>query len=367
MIIYKWPEKLSLAQGYPSNGELLKQDIDALSKHYGMFMDPNTDPTCPKDADAKKLKDIKAEHNDVKNLVVGKACDAVSSQVSDVMTNVVAEFKALQKPKLTTAKAPDITWELGPLKRIERIMQKAVHYAVDPKNNSSTLMLHRVCDILRGTVVLPSYTLWKEGFGAQMIDLINKVFHGSVVQVKNRFILQAYPPVREYNGKWTKNGLGEAMIDLIENGLLGRDSFYRDLALLIKLDDKTFPNKQGLSHVYFELQLATKELHDAKTEKKPNQVSGHQAYKLVRTIMEHAEYQMWTNNGKETPALANAMDYYPLPSEQDWHDFEPSVRVMWDLYRQSQKYLITPMWKAINDSDWYGKDNSGASNSLAPS
>lgn len=356
MIVYKWPEKLSLAQGYPSNGELLKKDIEALSKHYGMFMDPKTDPKCPKDADAKALNDIKKSHNDVTNLAIGKACDAVSAQVTQIMSDVAAKFKALQTPKLTTAKPPDLTWELGPLKKIERIMQKSVHYAVEPRNNSNTLMLQRVCDILRGTVVLPSYTLWKEGFGSQMIDLVNEAFNGGVVQVKNRFILQDYPVIRAYPGKWTEKD-DKGMAHLIEVDLLGRDSFYRDLAMLIKLDNKTFPNKQGFDHIYFELQLATKELHDAKSDKSHGTVTGHQAYKLVRTVMEHAEYQMWTNNGKDTPALPNAIDYYPLPSTDDWEQFEPAVKRMWDLYRASQKYLITPMWKAINGSDWYGKDN----------
>lgn len=342
----KWSvESGSPTQGYPSD-TILKKDIETLSKQYALYK-----------------KDGNSDDNDVRKMILGQACAQLleRKEVLEKLESIVSAVKQWTSKDGTNTN-PKVSLHMGPLKKIERIMQKAVHYAVEPTTDSatgsSTLLLQRVCDVLRATIVVSTDQLYEEKFGSSLIDIVNTTFSGKVVSVKNRFMLSSCPELVTWDGKEIKidthNKLAQDLDELVNLNLLGRDSFYRDMAMLIKLENSKFANGQGLSHVYLELQIASESLHNAKSPEEKTGISGHDAYKLLRTIAEHAEYQRWTKGGTVTPALPSAFTFYPPPKFSDWVKFPRYLELMWQLYRDNQK-ICKPMWNAIDQSQWYAK------------
>lgn len=346
MPIIKWTLERNPTQGYPSDGVLLKSDIETLSKQYAIYK-----------------KDKQESENDVRKLILGQACEALLEKVKAKLEEVVDSFTKWQ-PANKTILPPKVELLMGKLKKIERIMQKSVHYAVEPSTTSatgsSTLLLNRVCDVLRATIVVPTNSLFRDDFGSAMIDIVNDAFGGKVVSVKNRFMLSTCPELVTWDGKEIKidmsSPLASDFSELANLNLLGRDSFYRDMAMLIKLEDKAYPNGKGLSHVYLELQIASEDLHNAKSPEDKTELSGHDAYRLLRAITEYMEYQRWTQNGKSTPSLPSAETFYAMPLLSDWVKFPKFLEFMWNLYRSHQK-KTTPMWTAIDKSKWYAESS----------
>lgn len=329
----RFSRKPAATQGYPSDGKVLAVDIAAIKQQYEAYK-----------------KDRKESDNDVTQLVVGLACDTIKPDVEARLKKVRDALSALKPDDVTDG---DIVLKMGPLKKIERIMQKAVHYTVEEKLD--TLQLPMVSDILRATIVLPPGYFKKKDIGSSMIDAVDAVFEGSLWKVKNRFIELRYPSLFEYNGRKMTPSLVADIKALSIQKIKGRDTFYRDLQLLVKLDRSTFDNTTALEHVFLELQLVSSALYGAKVTKSDDEMSGHEMYRITRAIMEHCEFAFWTEEGAKPPRFASAEDFYPLPPARSWENYTRALGNMWDLYRSAADQYVPTLQTAIDNSKWYAK------------
>jgi hypothetical protein len=333
-----------VVQGYPANSDLLATDIAKLTQL---------------DANMRK-KEVTEKGDEVTQTALGKACETVKDGVEQKLDKLREKLWNLCPSGTTQG---DVKLHMGPLKKVSRIMQKAVHYAVC-EGNSDTIQLQKVRDVLRATFEFPPSALREEGIGSRLIDTIDKEFKNKVVQVKNRFIETRYPNLRAYGGRTVTRELKEDIQYLFQNGLMGRDTFYRDLQLLVRIDNGDFANEAGLDHTILEIQLVSTALYNAKvtrigSAKNQDSMSGHDKYKLVRAVMEHCEYKYCKERLKRDPdgiKLANAEDFYPDLSPRHWLRFTSALESMSDLYRSKQtqedlKHLQT----AIDDSAWYAR------------
>ncbi len=311
-------------QGYPADGELLAADLEILTQQYQVS-------------------------DDVTHLVLGAACNMLHDRVAQTLAALRKRIVKLDD----SVTDGDVKLHMGKLKKVERIMQKAVHYAVCSDKQSATPKLASVCDILRGTIELPAGLLQVEGIGSRLIDTVNQAFDGQVIQVKNRFIESMYPNIADYTGRTMSPELKNDIITLVKQGLWGRDTFYRDIQLLVKLGSDAWETASGLDHVLLEIQLVSSQLYGAKSTPSDNGMSGHDQYKVVRAIMEHCEYHHFTDGGKNNPPLKNAFTYYPPPSAKYWESFTGSLLSMWELYRKASPGFQKNLQPAIDDSDWY--------------
>jgi hypothetical protein len=206
---------------------VLKHKIETLRQGYPVVVNAQTD-TDYLMSDLTRLKAIDADQELRENpfslevLEVGKACTAlhpvVKAKMIDLCKKQGAIYK-LMKSHITTTTTPpenpqtagktvnlgDVTFIMPALKKIPRIMEKAVTYAVcDEKVNSAEPVIERVVDILRGTLIfenkefLLSQPANEENMGSQLIDLINTAFGNNIVQAKNRFMDIRKPMLYNY-------------------------------------------------------------------------------------------------------------------------------------------------------------------------
>ena len=401
-------KKEELRQGYPpaaatNNVDLLAQDRRLLLEIFN-DSEQRTDP------------------DKLLSLEVGSACKALRETVKTKLIDLClpngAVYKLMDGYRLVTKQAPpdldrsgkevamgDFTFIMPSLKKIPRITEKAVTYAVcDNVVNSAEPLLERVVDILRGTLILEKREFLltemhdnKGNLGSQLIDTINKAFNNNVVQVKNRFmdirkpILYNYTatdfvdalnnpnnhvvederpdaqkPINEVtreNRPANKN-LVNNIATMVNSQLKARDTFYRDLQLLIKLPAADFPNNTHMTHVYFELQITTRELYASKSvHASDSQIdSGHEQYVKIRRVMEYCEYMYWAWNKKVAAKNPNFQfnmpqqilnQIFPTPLRADYLDFRDTLEAMWNLYAKYCPIYRGIISKAIDDSTWY--------------
>lgn len=294
---------------------------------------------------------------DVKKLIIGRACAAVKDQVDSTLRDL---FKKLTKLlPADVVKSDDLKYTMGPLKRVSRITAKAAHYAVCAKENHAKPQLQNVRDILRATMVFPP-SAWgdkADKIGAKMIDKINEHFDKKVVQVKNRFIHDHYPNFAQLTGVTLPDDLDKFIESTFKQTLWARDSFYRDLQLLIRLDYPKYDNTEALGHVMLELQLASSKMYSGKTHKNRSGVSGHDMYKNVRAVSEYCEFLWWKRRHKKLE-LPKAEGYYDQTCMK-MEDFVEQSEAMAEMYRDKDlNGMEVVLRDAIDDSDWY-KANSG--------
>lgn len=323
-------------QGYPADGKVLNTDLVTLQQLYKDW------GTTRADSD-----------NDVTQLVLGLACDNIKVEVEERLKGVREKLFKLCPDSVNDGQ---VKLHMGPLKKVQRITQKAVHAAVEA--DLDTIQLAQVNDILRATIELPTAAFQKEGFGSQMIDTLNGSFHGELKRVKNRFVEVHYPRLTEYYGRKLTPSLVKDIEALVHDGIRGkwkpgRDTFYRDLQLLIRLDRKNFDTGTALTHVFLEVQLVSDALYGAKVMASDSDMSGHQMYRICREVMEYCEFDHWTAGGKKTPRLPDAESYYSFPPAGHWENFTRALGNMWDLYRKSAKQYVPTMETAIDNSEWY--------------
>jgi hypothetical protein len=270
---------------------------------------------------------------------------------------VVKSLRRKKKNGVESEELPkDVQFKMGPLKKVSRVVQKAAHYAVCD-DNSEKLQLAKVRDILRATMVFPPAAWGGDNIGSEFIDAIDKHFDGAVVQVKNRFIETRYPNLKPLEYTRLPADLMKHIEWIFKRALYGRDTFYRDMQLLILIDNNKFPNGQGMTHTILELQLATSWMYGAKTFKGTG-MSGHDMYKTVRAVMEYAEFlyrqKYWKNRSpSQQVKLQDAARYYEATPER-WSQFSASVTTMYGLYRRRDvRRLGLQLDKAIDNSKWY--------------
>lgn len=304
--------------------------------------------------------------DDITETIVGAACAAVLPGVRGRLEELFVDMKKLlpddvvievtrkdENGKEYKEPVKEVAFKMGDLKKARRIMQKAVHYAVC-EDNRSTLQLQKVRDILRATIVFPPAAWRGDKIGSSFIDAANKRFPGKVIQVKNRFIETRYPNLVPLQYAILPDDLQKKIESLFKQTLYGRDTFYRDMQLLIRIDDADFDNGQGMTHTILELQLASSSMYGAKVFKTKDNGSGHDMYKLIRSVMEYCEFLYWKKKRNDAdPALPGAAGYYDVTKEQ-WKSFAKSVKTMYELYRSRQaKELAGNLARAIDDSKWY--------------
>jgi hypothetical protein len=383
---------------------------------------PTNDKDVLKDDRNKLLEIYKdpvkcAEKDAIKYLELGKACSALLPHVKEKVINTCGKAdgkvykvldsygKWIKKPKLPgteTAKGGvelgDMTFMMGPLKKVPRILQKAVGYAVCDKKDQADPKLERVVDILRGTLIFENEELllfqpddFKGCIGSQLIDAFNDEFGGQLVQVKNRFMNRRQPVLHSFTTQnFTKAlntpsnhtiieddleeemenaGLVNTIATMANLELSGRDTFYRDLQLLIKLPIKNFANKgvaSPLTHVFFELQITTRRLYAAKSikadEDDPNSKTGHELYNQIRRVMEYCEYLYWTWKKKRDDSdfkykMSEELltEFFTTPVPADFTEFEEALTTMWEQYQQysPKGKKLDAIRNAIDNSTWY--------------
>jgi len=313
-------------QGYPDDGKTLAADVAILLDEY------------KNDSDASKL-------------LLGAACNQVYDAVELRLGSLRKKLVALNtSPAVQDA---DVKLHMGPLKKLERIVQKAVHYAVCTNNQSAEPRLARVCDLLRATIEFPAVYFEKPGIGGAMIDAVNAEFKGAVVQAKNRFVEREWPPFHEYTADSVDDDLRKNIIDYVTNGLVGRDGFYRDLQLLVRLGGDEWSTGSDITHVQLEVQLVPSPMYAAKTARGADGMTGHDMYKIYRCVAEHCEYAAFTESGKKSPKLKNAWSFYPDPQSIAWRTFTQRAHEMWGLYARVMRGFEGRLANAINESDWY--------------
>jgi hypothetical protein len=398
----------SARQGYPAatnDKDVLKADRDLLISLYN-----------------DEVK--RADPDSIKKLEVGKLCDAlrapVKQQVIDMCVKTTGGiYKLFEEhgkwknkppaPKNVKAdekevKLGDMSFMMGPLKKVPRIMQKAVNYAICDEEDVADPRLEKVVDILRGTLIFENeeFLLFNPdngtaNIGSRLIDAIHAEFGSGVIQVKNRFMLKRQAKLKHNTDKNFVAALNKSenhQLSLIDvNGdevedvdivntiatmvsleLVGRDTFYRDLQLLIKLPTASYSDDgvvSPLSHTYFELQITTRTLVDAKSgsptqdTKVPN---GHKRYEQLRRVMEYCEYVYWTYKKKEEAKKKGAdfkykmseallTEFFSTPLHADFEAFEDSLDKMWTLYQEHSPRgdKMKGIRNAIDDSEWYKK------------
>lgn len=307
---------------------------------------------------------------DVTKLIVGRACANVRTAVdkslaelfvklTDLLPDNVVKTVTRYDAQGASYQAPvaELQYKMGPLKKVSRITEKAAHYAICSDANPDALQLQQVRDILRATMVFPP-AAWgekKDRIGSKMIDTVNQHFGGAVVQVKNRFIHDHYPNFAQLDGVKLPKDLKQFVDGGFKQTVWGRDSFYRDLQLLVRLDNTAFANGVEMTHTILELQLASSLMYSGKTDKSTKGGSGHDMYKNVRAAMEYCEYLWWRerrkNNGV-TIALANAATYYNVAGI-NMAKFAEQAEAMARLYQHKDiAGMEGVLANAIDDSEW---------------
>lgn len=313
-------------QGYPDDGKSLAADVAILLDEY------------ENDSDATKL-------------LIGAACNQIYDAVETRLGTVRDKLSALADKG--AVKDADIKLHMGPLKKLQRIAQKAVHYAVCTDNQTADPRLARVCDILRATIEFPAVYFEKPGIGGAMIDAINTEFKGAVVQAKNRFVEREWPSFEEYSASSVDADLCKKIIKYVNTGLAGRDGFYRDLQLLVRLGGNEWSTGGDINHVMLEIQLVPSPMYAAKSARDSNNVSGHDMYKVYRCVAEHCEYAAFTDRGARPPKLPEAVSFYPSPKATEWLTFTQTAQDMWGLYMRVMKGFKGNLATAIDESAWY--------------
>lgn len=394
----------SAKQGYPAatnDTDILKADRELLMSLY-----------------ADKAK--RTNPDSVKELELGKLCDALRDPVKYKVVDMCSKtsggvYKLFEEHAKWKTKPPrredvnvnvkeikmgDMTFMMGPLKKVPRIMQKAVGYAV--KEDAPEIRLDRVVDVLRGTLIFENeeFLLFNPdnqtpNIGSRLIDAIHKDFGNGVIQVKNRFMLKRQPKInhatdKDFLAALDKLGrnappkldvsgyeiedpdLVNTIATVVNLELNGRDTFYRDLQLLIKLPTANYSNDvvSPLTHTYFELQITTRSLIDAKSGSPtkdtghPDSPNGHKRYEQLRRVMEYCEYLYWTyqrtedkkaNFNKYKLSKDLLTEFYSTPLWADFDAFDDSLKQMWKLYQDyaPSGRKMEGIRNAIDHSDWY--------------
>jgi len=394
----------SALQGYPDVGDsqkerlLLKADRELLLKIYAKESERD-DPDAITKLEVGKL--CQAFHGVVKKKVIN-ACSSKDGRIYKLFDKYQERRKNLPPSPVNVNEKDinlgDVTFTMGPLKKVPRILEKAVSYAVCTKDeDEADPKLERVVDILRGTLVFENEDLLlyqpddgSKCIASQIIDAFHDEFGGQLVQVKNRFMNRRQPILhtfytqnfmtalnKEANHKpievsMDEDELADATIvntiaTMVNCEMKGRDAFYRDLQLLIKLPVDKYKNDLNiatqLSHVYFELQITTRKLMAAKAGKSgKNAPSGHDQYKQVRRVMEYCEYLYWTWKKKGASStfkfkMSDALleEFFPGPVKADYATFEETIVAMWDKYKANspQGARLKTIANAIDNSKWY--------------
>lgn len=316
-------------QGYPNDGdETLNNDIAKLRRCYDDGVD------------------------DVQELVVGKACANLYATAKQKLQ--VARAQLLKQ--LPAESRPDeVHLDMVALKRNRRIMQKAVAYAAcNDKGEWDTPQLQMVRDVLRATLSFPSSYFEIPDIGSAIIDAVDRAFGRKLAFVKNRFVESRYPNLIDFDGRTLRDELKRDIVALANDNLSGRDTFYRDLQLLIRLDADSFPNGTEMRSVLFEVQIVSNALHMAKL-KKDNGPSGHDMYKVIREVMEYAEYVYYKEERKGRFKLADVERFYPDLSPKHWQSFTGFLRDMWDSY--SHRLYEKNLQNAIDNSAWFERNS----------
>jgi len=394
-------EKVS--QGYPAKGAYEDLNRDLLAEDVQKLVDINND----------KVK--RSEPRAVTKLLVGTACENLHPIIKSQLIKMLLKGGSLNKllgdygfatvdeisdetKREKEISLGDVTLVMPSLKKVPRIIQKAVNYGIccPAKEQADRPQLQRVVDILRATLVFEKKEFFLLGnaydnnknIGSQVIDTFNKEFGGHLVQVKNRFtelrkpILYAYvandfagaladpksyeiDDVIDYKqdqakleNQYASKNLVNSIATLINVQLNGRDTFYRDLQLLIKLPSDLYPNGTPLNHVYVELQLANRALYDSKSVHAADGSSGHDKYVQIRSVMEYCEMLYWNYKNQRLDenfkfSMPDLDKFFPSPLKKDFQEFRPSLIAMWELYERYSGNFRKSLESAIDGSDWY--------------
>lgn len=403
-------KKEDLRQGYPPPANV--NNVDILAADRQMMINIFND------------EERRADPDSILELEVGQACTAIRENAKKKFLNMCniggSLYKLMNKLVLTdakryengfevvdsrTTKIGDFTFVMPSLKKVPRIFEKSVTYATcDEKVNSEVPLLERVVDILRGTLVLERKDFLlhdpQDGgpnLGSRIIDLFNTEFDGALVQVKNRFNDLRKPILYNYTAddyakaledpnshvvtneladqldeqtrenRYANKNLVNNIATMVNSQLRGRDTFYRDLQLLFKLpNNDLWKNYTRMTHVYFELQITTRELFAAKSVHAADNVhgSGHDQYVKIRRVMEYCEYLYWAWKKRQAD---NAFKYampkamldlvFKTPLKADYLDFRETLEAMWKLYASNCPKYRGAISGAINDSTWYKNIN----------
>ena len=234
-----------------------------------------------------------------------------------------------------------------PLKKVNRIYEKGVAYAVE--NNYVQIPIERVRDVLRDTIVLEVGDLENLSGGQNnIIDQVNKIFHGNVLQVKNRFIETHFPCLPPNTANYTENEIEQVVL----KGLRGRDTFYRDLQFLILIDKKHGANPAPFKYHIAELQIAIRPIAEGKHD------GGHDIYKSIRRVMEYFEYKYFKNKyakKQEDFKYKEAESFYKkILKQNDLKDFPKNINSMVDTYRKGiNLHIPKTLCFIINNSKWF--------------
>jgi hypothetical protein len=342
----KKPKKGGVVQGY--TGTQLQDDLATLAQLATQVVYDDGEVDIEYDDDITKL-------------VVGRACANVKNGVDRSLEKLFEKLKKLlpldvvqsvtrydAEEKPYQVPVADVQYKMGPLKKVSRVAEKAAHYAICSENNYDKPQLQRVCDILRATMVFPPAAWMAQGIGSMMIDAVNDHFKGKVVQVKNRFIHQRYPNFSQLDGVVLPEELDGFIARTFKQTLWGRDSFYRDLQLLVRIDADDFDNGQDMTYVMLELQLASSRMYSGKTDKSAKGGSGHDMYKNVRAVMEYCEFLWWKarhdqNGGIKLPKAAS---YYNVAGAS-MTEFAKQAEQMSNLYKGRD---VVGMDQALSDA-----------------
>jgi hypothetical protein len=388
-------------QGYPDVNA--KPSTGVLKNDLKLLLDIYADDTAANNPDAIKKLEVGRVCGELRPKIRKKMIDLCATEAGSVYKLIDNYGKWREKPPENVKRDAkevelgDITFMMGPLKKVPRIFQKSVSYAVCTDKPTAEPKLARVVDILRATMIFENEEFFlfkpddgKACIGSQLIDLFNKEFGGQLVQVKNRFMNRRQPQLHSFTTQnfakalnvpmnhtiieddeedlereeVTNANLVNTIATMVNLELSSRDTFYRDLQLLIKLPTDKYSVQSPMKHVYFELQMTTRALFNSKTVE-TNGRTGHQIYNQIRGVTEYCEYLYWTwkrQNGKDKDKLAQVeLDQklidavFYTPHMDDFASFEKDLTAMWEQYslKAPKGKKLDAIRNAIDESDWY--------------
>ncbi len=238
----------------------------------------------------------------------------------------------------------------GSLKGAKRIHEKAVIYSAKSKEaNPPELMINNVRDVLRATIVFETVEKLEEwcsgsGPGKNIIDFVNSKF--PVLRVKNRFVGDALPQFKPFA---SLNSLVQLYNEKKKEHVT-RDSFYRDIQMLVLLDSSKGFKTAPFTHHIAEVQISIEKMMGAKKV-------GHKAYENIRVIDGYIEMKKIFEKNKDNARVAELLKL-KVPKMDIVKSFYDDTQTMGQIYRDALKGDLAPdpIRMAINNSNWYKKN-----------
>ncbi|MEO1231200.1 MAG: hypothetical protein AAFZ18_20080 [Myxococcota bacterium] len=301
-----------------------------------------------------------------RELAVGKSAYNCKQQFDEKVSRLAKRVSAIEKgfdPEKAymyperDEQGRKLLWNIdysdGPIKGLARIYFKSVLYAA--QQGAPDLLVSNCKDILRATISFSSFNTLAKYCGqgnANILDMIDAMWNGSLLRVKNRFIDGRAPALSPATTHESLAAICDRLSHAGSHEPGVRDNYYRDIQCLVMIKRENNHPCQPLEYQIAELQVTVDQMLEVKHH------GGHEAYRALRATTGFNDLNQAAKNDFASPEMeriVTALLQDARPGPNDVREFHSNYNSMIDLYRNAMRDhgYDKKIENLIDNSNWY--------------